>query len=157
MKGDEVPKWHGKMTWTSVSIWLWGLLAFFMARSNHYFISNKRVYAKFGLISKKTFDIPIDNIQGVIVKQGFKGRILNHGDIIFSTSGQYAGSTVFAGVSDPYKIKGIVDNIIEINKKRSAVIQKIQSLEGEYELDKISEEQYQNLKSKYEKELQKYE
>ncbi len=147
LKEDEVPKWCGKRTWKSMPI----------LSSTYYFISNKRIYAKFGLISKETFDIPIDNIQGVMVKQGFMGRILNYGDIIFSTSGQYAGSTVFAGVADPYKIKGLVDNIMEINKRKSAILQKIQNLDMEYELNKISEEQYQNLKSKYEKELQKYE
>lgn len=180
---NETPKWYGKMSWKA--LWKWtfivlilmllpaadddliiitilgiivlAVVAYLTIRSTEYFISNRRVYAKFGLISRKAFDIRVDGIQGAIIKQGFIGRILNYGDIIFSTPGQYAGSVVFKGVSDPYFVKGIIDNVIQKNEKRKAVLQKLTDLEKEYEFGKISEDKYIQLRAKYEEELRKYE
>ena len=94
----EIPIWLGQMSW--VSMWFWILIAiiciitlnsFFIliaiiiailvsidVLTSEYFISNKRIYFKRGLISRVLNDIKIEWITNIFVQQGIFGRILNY-------------------------------------------------------------------------------
>ena len=50
-------------------------------------ITNKRVIAKFGLISRSTIEINLQRIESIQVNQGILGRIFNFGSIIVSGAG----------------------------------------------------------------------
>jgi uncharacterized membrane protein YdbT with pleckstrin-like domain len=50
-------------------------------------ITNKRLIAKYGLISTHSIEIRFDKIETVRVSQGLMGRILNYGDIIVTGTG----------------------------------------------------------------------
>jgi uncharacterized membrane protein YdbT with pleckstrin-like domain len=64
------------------------LVAPFIARSaTELVITNKRLIAKYGLISTHSIEIRFDKIETVRVSQGLMGRILNYGDIIVTGTG----------------------------------------------------------------------
>ncbi len=131
----EIPIWFGKMSW--ISRWFWILIAiiffitiiFFIVGvittilvlidvlTSEYFISNKRIYFKRGLISRTMNDIKIEWVTNIFVRQGIFGRILNYGDIGISSPGEHAGAIGFVGVSDPIKVKGIIEDTISKYKK----------------------------------------
>ena len=89
------------------------IVAFLRVRNSKYFITNRRVYAEYGLMGRQIFDIKVKDIEGYIIKQGFFGKIFNYGDIVISTSGQLAGSTFFKGISNPMRIRTILERITE--------------------------------------------
>ncbi len=128
----ERPYWYGRMSWKAswdlillgiLTIWAYGfgLLLFLLALSrvlaSEYFVTNQRVYIKYGLLAKRAFEIKIEWITDVVVRQGVMGKILNYGNIIISISGQYTGSVIMAGVSDPMHIKTIIDDILRKSRK----------------------------------------
>jgi uncharacterized membrane protein YdbT with pleckstrin-like domain len=64
------------------------LVSPFIARSaTELVITNKRLIAKYGLISTHSIEIRFDKIETVRVSQGLMGRILNYGDIIVTGTG----------------------------------------------------------------------
>jgi len=79
------------------------LVAPFIARSaTELVITNKRLIAKYGLVSTHSIEIRFDKIETVRVSQGLMGRILNYGDIIVTGTGStfdpirgIAGATKF--------------------------------------------------------------
>lgn len=50
-------------------------------------ITNKRVIAKFGLISRKTVELKNSKVESVQVDQSIMGRMLNYGSIVVSGAG----------------------------------------------------------------------
>lgn len=50
-------------------------------------ITNKRVIAKFGLISRKTVELKNSKVESVQVDQSIMGRLLNFGSIVVSGAG----------------------------------------------------------------------
>lgn len=133
----EIPIWFGQMSW--ISGWFWILIAIFCiltrnsflifiavlilivaainVLTSEYFISNKRIYIKRGLISRIMNDIKIEWVTNIFVRQGIFGRILNYGDIGISSPGEVGGAVGFAGVSDPMKVKAIIEDTLSKYKK----------------------------------------
>ena len=131
----EIPIWFGQMSW--VSMWLVFLIAlifvftiigFFISvlllvyawidiSTSEYFISNKRIYFKRGLISRVLNDIKIEWVTNIFVQQGIVGRILNFGNIGISSPGERAGAIGFVGVSDPMGVKAIIEDTLTKYKK----------------------------------------
>jgi uncharacterized membrane protein YdbT with pleckstrin-like domain len=50
-------------------------------------ITNRRIIAKFGFVSRRTIEININQVEALRVDQGFWGRILNFGTIVISGTG----------------------------------------------------------------------
>jgi uncharacterized membrane protein YdbT with pleckstrin-like domain len=64
------------------------LITPFIARgATELVITNKRLIAKYGLVSTHSIEIRFDKIETVRVSQGLLGRILNYGDIIVTGTG----------------------------------------------------------------------
>lgn len=124
--------------------------------STEYLVTSHRIYVKYGIVSRRVYEIKNEWITGVIVRQGFLGRLLNYGDVLYSTPGQYAGSVLMVGVSDPMGVKVIVEDILRKYKEAQKIEEKIRELEKEYELGRISEDRYKELRRRYEEELKKY-
>ncbi|HJX56633.1 MAG TPA: PH domain-containing protein [Methanoregula sp.] len=131
----EIPIWFGQMSW--ISWWLILLIAAIFAitiyffiiavilviivwinvSTSEYFISSKRIYFKRGLISRVLNDIKIEWVTNIFVHQGIVGRILNFGNIGISSPGERGGAIGFVGVSDPMKIKAIIEDTLIKYKK----------------------------------------
>jgi uncharacterized membrane protein YdbT with pleckstrin-like domain len=64
------------------------LVSPFIARSaTELVITNKRLIAKYGVMTTHSIEIRFDKIETVRVSQGLMGRILNYGDIIVTGTG----------------------------------------------------------------------
>jgi uncharacterized membrane protein YdbT with pleckstrin-like domain len=133
----EIPIWFGRMSW--ISKWFWILIAIIclLTRNSYlivfaiiililvsidvltseYFISNRRIYFKHGLISRVLNDIKIEWITNIFVQQGIFGRILNYGNIGISSPGEHAGAIGFIGVRNPIEVKSIIEDTLIKNKK----------------------------------------
>lgn len=66
-------------------------------------ITNKRVIAKFGLISRATIEINLQNIESIQVRQSILGRIFDYGSIIVSGAG--SPQAPVPGIRDPLRFR----------------------------------------------------
>lgn len=92
-----------------IFLFLWGLgLLFWAAAAIRYFttelaITNKRVIAKFGLISRSTIEINLQKIESIQVNQGILGRVFNFGSIVVSGAGN--PQAPIPGISSPLQFR----------------------------------------------------
>jgi len=77
---------YGTAIWFLVALLLlvWPFIA---RRSTELAITDKRLIAKYGVISTQSIEIRFDKIETVRVKQGLFGRMLNYGDIVVTGTG----------------------------------------------------------------------
>lgn len=61
--------------------------AWIRVRSTEIAITNLRIIAKFGFITRDTVEINLDRVEALKVEQGFLGRMLNYGTIFISGAG----------------------------------------------------------------------
>ncbi|MFI8383872.1 PH domain-containing protein [Pseudomonas sp. NPDC079086] len=66
-------------------------------------ITNKRVIAKFGLISRTTIEINLQKIESIQVNQGVLGRIFNFGSVVVSGAGNPQAPV--PGISSPLNFR----------------------------------------------------
>ena len=96
----------------------WVLVALYVTNSE-YFVSNRRVFVKYGIIGRTSNDLKIEWISGTIVHQGLFGRVLNFGDLEFTGAG--VSKVRLHGVSDVLMVKGIVEDTIQSNVDRAPI------------------------------------
>lgn len=128
-KGEEVV-YTGKVSvWSLAPALLLGLiflsfygigLLFWAAAAIKYFttelaITNKRVIAKFGLISRSTIEINLQRIESIQVHQGILGRIFNFGSIVVSGAGN--PQAPIPGISNPLQFRREFVDTQEINEQ----------------------------------------
>lgn len=116
-KGEQVV-YQGKVSvWSLLPLLLLGLillsfyglgLLFLAAAAIRYFttelaITNKRVIAKFGLISRSTIEINLQKIESIQVNQGILGRIFNFGSVVVSGAGN--PQAPIPGISSPLQFR----------------------------------------------------
>jgi uncharacterized membrane protein YdbT with pleckstrin-like domain len=131
LEEGETILWHGRMTWKAnwlvivIGIltipiligFILFLLVYLRILSTEYLITTNRVYVKYGLISRKVRDVRIEWITSATVAQGLMGRILNFGDLLFVTPGEYLGSVEMIGIHDPLRVKAIAEDAVRKKKK----------------------------------------
>jgi uncharacterized membrane protein YdbT with pleckstrin-like domain len=130
------------------------LRVYLAVRNSEYFISSHRVYVKYGTFSKTSHEIKNEWITSVAVHQGSLGRALNYGDAVISVPG-YIGTVVMFGVSDPLRVKALLDDVLRRFKEAQKIQEELKTLEREYMYGRIPKERYEELKRKYEEELKK--
>lgn len=74
-------------------------------------ITDRRVIAKFGWISRKTYEVRTTRIEGIHVEQGILGRILGFGTI--SVVGIGGSPTPIPLIANPLEFKKAADTISE--------------------------------------------
>lgn len=75
------------------------LAAFIRYKTTELAITNKRVIAKFGFISRHTVELNINKVEGIQVIQSITGRIFNFGSLIISGTG--IQQAPIPGISNP--------------------------------------------------------
>jgi uncharacterized membrane protein YdbT with pleckstrin-like domain len=78
-------------------------------------LTNRRVIAKFGVISRDTVEINIKKLESIRVKQGIFGRMLNYGDVVVGGSG--ATHAPVRRIADPLEYRRAFDALIEYEEK----------------------------------------
>ena len=64
------------------------ILAGFIKRmSTELVVTNRRVIAKFGLVSRRTIELNLSKLESIRVDQSVGGRILNYGSIVLAGTG----------------------------------------------------------------------
>ena len=63
------------------------IYAWIQVRSTEIAITNRRVIAKFGFVSRHTVEINLEKVEALRVDQGFLGRMLNYGTIHITGAG----------------------------------------------------------------------
>ncbi len=101
LAGGEQVLYRGRVSaWSLFWWWFFGVLllvagiglvllivAWIKLRSTELAVTNKRVIAKFGFISRDTIEINLARIESVQVSQTVMGRLLDYGTIVFSGAG----------------------------------------------------------------------
>jgi len=75
------------------------LVAFIRYKSTEVAITNKRVIAKFGFISRRTIEMSLSKVESVQVDQGLVGRLFDFGTLVISGAGN--PQAPIPGISDP--------------------------------------------------------
>ena len=132
------------------------IIAYLQVVATEYFITNLRTYVKYGLVGRRVIEVQNEWITDASVSQSFFGRALNYGNVVISTPGRAWGAVAMVGVSDPMRVKQIINDVLDRNKKVKEIEERIREIEHEHELGRITDEKYRELKSKYEEELKKY-
>ena len=73
---------------------LTAISSFINYSSSEFGITNKRVIAKVGFIRRNSLEVLLNKVEGIQVKQGMLGRMLNYGSITISGTG---------GTKDPFR------------------------------------------------------
>ena len=73
--------------------------AWIRVRATELAITDKRVIAKFGFISRNTIEISIQKVESIQVQQSFIGRMLDFGTLIISGTG--TSHAPIPSISDP--------------------------------------------------------
>jgi len=77
---------------------LW-LVAYIKYKTTELAITNKRVIAKFGFISRKTVELNINKVESIQVDQSILGRIFDFGTLVISGAGN--PQAPIPGISEP--------------------------------------------------------
>lgn len=68
-------------------------------------ITNKRIIAKFGWISRSTIELSMNKVESIQVQQGILGRIFNFGTLIISGAGN--PQAPIPNISNPMEFRRI--------------------------------------------------
>ena len=79
-------------------IWVWILY-----KTTEIAITNKRIIAKFGFISRSTIEINLPKVESVQVDQGVIGRMLDYGTIIVAGAG--TPNLAIPGAAEPLEVR----------------------------------------------------
>ncbi|MBM3309233.1 MAG: PH domain-containing protein [Candidatus Altiarchaeales archaeon] len=84
-----------------------------------YFVTNKRIIYESGIISKDHRDCRLERIQNIYVGVGFIDRVLDIGDIYFSTAGEMGVEVIFRRCRNPLELKKRINEVIDRDVLRS--------------------------------------
>ncbi|OYY15590.1 MAG: hypothetical protein B7Y62_06520 [Sphingomonadales bacterium 35-56-22] len=90
------------------------LIAFLRWWSTELAITDKKVVAKYGLISRQTVEILLPRVESIQVQQGFIGRICNFGTLVMSGTGTAQAPIV--GISNPLMFRRVLLSVQEESK-----------------------------------------
>ena len=108
--GNERVVASAKLHWIAF-LWPFSILS---ALSTELAVTDKRVIAKTGLISRKTIEQRLAKVDAIRVNQGILGRILGYGTIIVSGSGMSAEG--IKNISNPLAFKRAVEEQIQCHE-----------------------------------------
>lgn len=74
-------------------------------------LTNKRIIAKFGFISRKTIELRLEKVESLSINQGIFGRLLNFGSVVVNGTG--GTSTPIPSIDSPLDFRRVVNNHLE--------------------------------------------
>lgn len=90
----------------------------------HYWITNKRIMYRRGILGYKISSIPLERVSDVIVSRGFVERMFGFGSILIqSLAGQFTPHQMFGSegslvaVPDPEGLQKLIFDLIKIKRK----------------------------------------
>ena len=86
--------------------------------TSEFALTNKRVIAKIGFIRRISDELFLEKIEGIAIRQGILGRILNFGTLVINGVG--SSGTPFHNISDPMEFRKRVQSQIEKMKMQKS-------------------------------------
>ncbi|BCU08454.1 PH domain-containing protein [Allochromatium tepidum] len=77
-----------------------------------YRLLDGRLICKKGLISRNEISIRLADVRAVHLKQGIIDRLMNTGDVSFSSAAQSDADIVFKGVDDPKNLRDKIQDLM---------------------------------------------
>lgn len=77
--------------------------AFITFKTYEFALTNKRVIAKFGFIKRRSIDVLLNRVEGILLNQSILGRLLGYGSV--SVSGTGGARDPFPMIADPLKLR----------------------------------------------------
>ena len=82
--------------------------------STKFFVTNKRVAARMGIVSEVFKASTFKHITSIKVRQGLIGKIFDYGDVIIDTAGTGSGVAFrWGSIPNPIKVKNLIEQHIE--------------------------------------------
>lgn len=78
-------------------------MAYIKYKTTELAITNKRVIAKFGFVSRRTVEINLNKVESIQVDQGLLGRIFDFGTLVISGAGE--PQATIPGISEPIRFR----------------------------------------------------
>lgn len=118
--------YEAKISWLSqISLIFWGFVLLFAfgfgillwiaaairVYTTELAITDRRIIAKFGLISRKTVELRLEKTESVQVVQTVMGRIFNYGSIVVSGAG--TPQAPIPGISSPLNFRARLNTLLE--------------------------------------------
>jgi uncharacterized membrane protein YdbT with pleckstrin-like domain len=100
----------GSLLFIGIVLLLCAAVTFLDVISTVVFITNKRVFAQFGLFSRNTVELNIDKVEGVQVSQSVVGQCFNFGTLHISGTG--TTQVPIPGISAPFVFKKTLNEIM---------------------------------------------
>ncbi|MBP7999913.1 MAG: PH domain-containing protein [Chloroflexi bacterium] len=109
--GDEEVLWEGRP---------------FLSLSTHYTITSERLRIVEGVFGKEREDIELIRIQDIDVRQAFRERLLNLGDILIAGHDSSHPKTILNNISDPETVHELLRRaILKARKKHGLVYREV--------------------------------
>lgn len=86
------------------------IIAFIRVKTTELALTNKRVIAKFGFISRDSVDLRLEKVESMSFSQDILGRIFNFGDIVVNGAGN---KTPIPFISKPIEFKKAFENFLD--------------------------------------------
>lgn len=116
----EIPKYETKAHWfvylpglitLPIGIGLFFLFAAWLGRkTSEFVVTNRRIIVKTGIFSRRTCEIRLDKVEGVLVSQGILDRMFDCGNITVTGTGGL--SQKLNTIASPIRFKRIIDEQI---------------------------------------------
>ena len=90
------------------------IIAFIRVKTTELALTNKRVVAKFGFISRDSVDLRLEKVESLSFSQDILGRIFNFGYIVINGTGN---STPIPFISKPIEFKKAFENFLDDKDK----------------------------------------
>ncbi len=90
----------------------WTIQSYIYYSTSEYGVTNKRVVIKVGWIQRKSLELLLDKVEGVLVNQSLIGRVLNYGEITIIGTGGTQDSFPF--IPDPLLFRKKTQEQIEL-------------------------------------------
>jgi membrane protein YdbS with pleckstrin-like domain len=79
--------------------------------TNELALTNRRVIAKYGLLTLNSVDIKLEKIESISVHQGIFGRLLNYGTVVVTGTG--STHAIIPSISNPIIFRKLFDQTLE--------------------------------------------
>ncbi|MDA3043026.1 MULTISPECIES: PH domain-containing protein [unclassified Campylobacter] len=101
---------EGAVIWGIVILIMCFIIAFIRVKTTELALTNKRVIAKFGFISRDSVDLRLEKVESLSFSQDILGRIFNFGYIVINGAGN---KTPIPFISKPIEFKKAFENFLD--------------------------------------------
>jgi membrane protein YdbS with pleckstrin-like domain len=80
----------------------------------HFILTDRRLVLHEGILSKRSMDLPLDQVNDIRLKQNLFERIFRYGDIVIESAGEF-GQQPFTNIGRPEEVKRLILHQIRLS------------------------------------------